>query len=272
MLSLGFEGWFECRLATDPDPSDEPRGVSGWTYAVGDEKDLDRVIRTQPEGTVGRLHGPAIGVTVREVSEHGKQAPDHVLIGAPVTLLNDPVFEGRNGLASEDTEEPVFPFHIRIAQDTVVLRREHREVATGLWNFEMSAGFANPVEISEATGINDPVAFRRQRRSQLERSMEKATSEAERVALKRRLDDIDRLDGGPRPITVGMLRAGLRYRYILEGPWFEVRDPERQLAGLVDGSPWIASIWMGCWDADALCGYMKGPLELPLLALRQPTA
>jgi hypothetical protein len=31
---LKFGGWFQCRLATDPDPCDEPRGVSGYVHAV----------------------------------------------------------------------------------------------------------------------------------------------------------------------------------------------------------------------------------------------
>ena len=58
MIEIHFEGWFECRLATDPDPTDEPRGVSGWTYALAGEPDLDRIIRTQPMGTVSRRFGP----------------------------------------------------------------------------------------------------------------------------------------------------------------------------------------------------------------------
>ena len=37
---LKFTGWFQCRLATDPDPTDEPRGVSGYVRAVAGEPDL----------------------------------------------------------------------------------------------------------------------------------------------------------------------------------------------------------------------------------------
>ena len=47
-LLLRFQGWFELRLATDPDPTDEPRGVSGYTFAFGCEPPLDRVLRFQP--------------------------------------------------------------------------------------------------------------------------------------------------------------------------------------------------------------------------------
>ena len=48
MLRLRFGGWFQCRLATDPDPADEPRGVSGSIKALPGEPDLDRIIRLQP--------------------------------------------------------------------------------------------------------------------------------------------------------------------------------------------------------------------------------
>ena len=48
-LLLQFEGWFQCRLATDPDPTWEPRGVSGYTRAVGRESNFDGVLYLQKE-------------------------------------------------------------------------------------------------------------------------------------------------------------------------------------------------------------------------------
>ena len=39
-LVLTFQGWCLILVATDPDPSDEPRGVSGYTFAFGAEPDL----------------------------------------------------------------------------------------------------------------------------------------------------------------------------------------------------------------------------------------
>ncbi|MCT4622796.1 MAG: hypothetical protein N4A46_04170 [Schleiferiaceae bacterium] len=40
-IELQFEGFWQCRLATDPDPSDEQRGVSGFTYAIAGESLLE---------------------------------------------------------------------------------------------------------------------------------------------------------------------------------------------------------------------------------------
>ena len=63
---LKFNGWFQCRLATDPDPTDEPRGVSGYVRAVAGEPDLDRILRLQPP-VVQRSYCPQVGVKVRAV-------------------------------------------------------------------------------------------------------------------------------------------------------------------------------------------------------------
>jgi hypothetical protein len=46
-LSISFDGFFQCRLATDPDPSNEQRGVSGFTYSVAGETLLDPSIWCQ---------------------------------------------------------------------------------------------------------------------------------------------------------------------------------------------------------------------------------
>lgn len=94
-VELRFAGWFECRLATDPDLFEEKRGRLGWTFALPAEPDLDRIFRFQPTNAVLRAGGPAVGVRVQSVAVEGVEAPGHPLLGAPVDLLGDPVFEGR---------------------------------------------------------------------------------------------------------------------------------------------------------------------------------
>jgi hypothetical protein len=55
-----------------PDPSDEPRGVSGYTFALAGEPDLDRLLHLQPDeagvferrfGVSDDAPGPHVGVT-----------------------------------------------------------------------------------------------------------------------------------------------------------------------------------------------------------------
>ena len=45
MFFINFAGFFQIRLPTDPDPTDEKRGVSGYTFALAGEPDFDRILR-----------------------------------------------------------------------------------------------------------------------------------------------------------------------------------------------------------------------------------
>ena len=90
---LKFTGWFQCRLATDPDPTDEPRGVSGYVRAVAGEPDLDRILRLQPP-VVQRSYCPQVGVRVSAVFGDSRYlTTEHPLIGTLVEFLDDPKFE-----------------------------------------------------------------------------------------------------------------------------------------------------------------------------------
>lgn len=251
-----------------PTPSDEPRGVSGWTFAVAGEPDLDRIIRPQAEAAVERPCEPHIGVSVRTVSVFGEKTGEHPLVGAPFELLDDPVFEGRNGIAAEDAQEPIYPFHVRVGTDGIVLRREHRDPRTSEFVADRPAGFgAPPEEVAAAIGDLGPVEFRKRRHSALEGALSATDDAVAQVALRKRISDIEsglvEIERGRGDIATSSLRFALSYRIVMEGPWVEVRDRDHALGGTVDPSPWIASFWVGAWDADALCAYMKGQLDVP---------
>jgi hypothetical protein len=114
-LVLKFGGWFQCRLATDPDPTDEPRGVDGYMHAVAGEPDLDRIIRLQPSsGIVQRSYCPSVGVKVISVYVDQSKIDDHPLIGASVDFLDKPRFEGRNTILTAPGAEAIFQIHIQI--------------------------------------------------------------------------------------------------------------------------------------------------------------
>ncbi|HWU89611.1 MAG TPA: hypothetical protein VN253_20255 [Kofleriaceae bacterium] len=261
MIKLTFSGWFECRLSTDPDPTDEPRGVSGWTYAVVGEPDFDRVIRTMPAEAVKRRPGQSIGVTVRRVELDGKEDVSHVLRGAPFVLLDGASFEGRNTLANPATEEPIFPFHLLIEKEGVRLRREYRDLQTGELRIQRAAGVLfDPAALAES-GVGDPDTFVARRIGAIEALLgdpRAGLTSTQRIALEARRGQLQRRGNGPVPLPFGM-----KYHYVLEGPWVEVRDPQRKLKATVDLGPWIIDLWLGCWDADALCGYLKGTLIAP---------
>jgi len=70
VIVCSFAGWIQIRLATNPDPPDEPRGISGYTFALPGEPALDRLLRTS-DPVAPRSHGPLIGVAVRAVTVDG---------------------------------------------------------------------------------------------------------------------------------------------------------------------------------------------------------
>src|SRR5215470_14340803 len=78
-LDINFEGYFMCRLATDPDPTNEERGMSGYTMALVKEDPLDQVIRLQatPDWLERNGRPPlmdmnlSVGVTVRSALFNG---------------------------------------------------------------------------------------------------------------------------------------------------------------------------------------------------------
>jgi hypothetical protein len=270
MLALDFEGWFQCRLATDPDPSDEPRGVSGWTFALAGEEDLDRTIRLQ-EPVSPRVRGPEVGVVVRTVSVDERPVAEHPLVGAGVELLDEPKFEGRNGIVAEDAAECIHPFHIQVRRGDVTLRRrdvlDPRNQEARIYEVDpavlrrrqpIEGEAPESAEIADATGIFDFAGYRRRRRETLEADLEEANDPVTRVALEKRIEELQL--GG---IRVGILGVGLTYRFAVRGPAVVV-DEQGVLGGTVaTAPPWPIEFWVGGWDADALCGYMRGTLRVP---------
>lgn len=119
-LDVKFEGYFLCRLTTDPDPTDEPRGVSGYTLALAGEANLDNWIQLNPSQEYldqnFREPGPTLvekgdinlGVKVTSTTPGPDVYPDAAqLIGSPVNLLPDPdaglpKFDGRNDIVGSD--------------------------------------------------------------------------------------------------------------------------------------------------------------------------
>ncbi|WP_298913983.1 hypothetical protein [uncultured Roseobacter sp.] len=271
MLKLTFGGWVECRLATDPDPSDERWGVSGYVRAYSGEPPLDRIVQTNGAEAVQRPLSPKVGLSVQAVELNGVKQDAHVLLGAPVNFAGSPVFEGRNDLVAPDTIEPILPMIIEIEREKLKVRRELRDLSDGSLLSVRAPGTQARFEMLEESGIGDPKDFLEKRISNLE------ALEADAAGLVAKKDRLSRLyrararadqsgrpimatTGGPVPLFVGMT-----WRYIFQGPWWEVSDPAGVLNPNIAGGAWAMDLWMGCWDSDVLCAYAKGSLELPTL-------
>ena len=268
MITLHFAGWFTCRLATDPDPHDERRGVSGYTRAYVHEPDLDRVIYWQPPAFTRPLT-PAIGVTVRRVVVGDQEQSNHALVGAALQLLDQPKFEGRNGVIAEDGEEPIYPFRVRVQNGGISLERQVVPADAGFPYSELLAlgvegGPAVAAEIRAATGITELRSVWRERRAALE-ALAGSAAGAERVGLLERLEVLSAWlasPGGP----AGFFGVRMRYDYSLRSKP-RISGWSESLGAPPDANvPWPIEFWLGGWDADALAGYCSGTLELPTTA------
>lgn len=289
MIQLQFAGWFQCRLATNPDPSDEPRGVSGYTFALPNEPDLDRIIRLQ-DPVAPRSHSPDVGVRICRVFVDGEEDAEHQLLGARVSLLDDPKFESRNLLLTDDRAGVglIDPFHIEISSDSLVIRRKDvfdpahpgRKLHEHAPDRLNRRGPVSPdglihdtVRISAATGITDAAAYRLRRKQVLEADLaaarESGSDSVDLAGLEKRISELAITDSGD--MRLYSLQAYQARVFEISGP-AEIRrrnGAPDEMHGEMRGfsidtyAAWPIEFWMGGWDADALCGYISGMLAIP---------
>ncbi len=264
MLLITFSGWAQCRLATDPDPYDESRGVSGYMRAYSDEPDLDRIIRFR-NPPVHRSHTPDISVTVTGINLNGQDIDEHPLLGAAVDLLDSPKFEGRNGVIAEDGQEPVVPYHLLIEKNGASFSRATVPSNPQAPYREFNAiNFKNdPAFIQKHTGIPSLIKVWTDRLAILKGELVNATG-AKLVALNERIGFLERnlaANGG----SARFFSARMEWAYQLKSPVLaRMDDLTTLLPGFVASKePWSVSFWFGGWDADAQCFYTEGCLAIP---------
>ena len=264
MLQLGFGGWFQCRLATDPDPSDEPRGVSGATFACAGEPDLDRIIRLS-DPCAKRVPGPEVGVVVHTVARDGRRI-SHPLSGAAVEFLHEPKFDGRNRLLGRPGAEPIHPFALRVANGAAALQRrdpldvDDRDILEAdPLSLKRRSGrgieLGNEVvaDITASTGIVDFLEVRERRAEALRAELESHPAPVRELAVRRRLSALKSIE-----------RMRVSYEFAIGEHGGEgTAAPLDGLAEIDLAAPWPIAFWMGAWDSDALCGYLSGTLGLP---------
>jgi hypothetical protein len=286
-LSLRFRGWFQSRLATDPDSSQHTRGATGNSFAWIGEPELDRVIRFRPDEAIGRSHCPPIGVEVFEAQilelgqEQGTQVPEWV--GATVALLGNPKFIGRNHITSEDGE-PIDPFELDVRSKAGEYRLSRAVLGSGI----LEADDMTPLE-RRATG-RYPVAPPRADKQSLAENFRVARSLGTEATSplsyledrQRRLrQDLERLDKDD-PLGIEHAQVAARLRFLDEFrpgtmPWmrFFFQLPYRHTisslpmtadvpGGKVIGTaPWLIEYRMGLYDSDALSALVWGELRVP---------
>lgn len=130
VLGFHFSGVFQLRLPTDADPSDHPRGQNGWTFAYGDEANLDRVIRFN-NPVSPRSFAPEVGVYVTNAFIDD-QTLDDSIVREPVNLGSQSYFDGSNGA---DGREPIINFELHLGGNEDYLFCLPREPPVGQGTF-----------------------------------------------------------------------------------------------------------------------------------------
>ena len=297
-LELTFGGCFSCRLATDPDPTRETRGVSGYTYALEGEPDLDAIIKLQEDqlcdGERRRAnHNPfhKVGVTVTEAKlSNGDDAS--MLVGAKVCLLNEPRYVMRNQIVSDGVERiapPIIPFNLRIEGDGVVLQRadplDLEDPHKPVW--KMSPGsyerrlpnYFHPSDVAmNAIGVDSDSGARAyflKRKEWLQMELIREQDPIQQANLETRLFAIESFSNSdPDPsASPGLIES----RLTLQALWHHsirgahiIAEGLAPLGGSVpcgDGPEdyWHIRYWHGGWDGDLMRGWMAGTLKVPFV-------
>lgn len=259
-LEVIFSGWMQVRLATDPDPSDEPRGVSGYISALPSEPDLDRIIRFQPP-FVMRTYGPQLGVNVEAVRLHGQEISGHNLVGMPVNLDESPVFKGENGVVAEDGLEPIVPFTISVSKDggTVLKRGTAPTPDHARFPFpSLQATSIGPAPLSllSRAGLVDPKAYFAGREKRLTEELEGESDPISRLGLATRVKVLSKVGSG-------FYGFQMTWRVELAADDMTVFDTALPGFALYRDAPWVVDLAIGCWDPDVQCSYVHGTIWLP---------
>ncbi|NNE11356.1 MAG: hypothetical protein HKN41_03835, partial [Ilumatobacter sp.] len=283
-LLVRFQGWFQIRLATDPDTTDEPRGVSGYTFALPGEPDLDRTLRFQLDGTHLRdgstmVTTSTFGVKVHEVALRGQAASDHPLLGLPVNVPPGAKFHMRNYVLTngEAGTECIDPFGLAFGDPSAPMLARNdvlyppqpslglEDVPLG-WLRRRGGKFQPaPGVFQQVTHFDDPVAYRAARLvalRELRAAAHEAGNEVATAGYDRRIEQF--LAYGPDDRRTMALTFSEHRSFALNGD--DVVADAAQLGATVDASvPWPMELTQAVWDADLLCGWATGQLSVPLL-------
>jgi len=302
LLEINFQGYFLCRIATDPDPTNEERGVSGYTMALVQEDPLDQVIRTQitPEFAAKNLREPAermgirIGVDVTNVLFDGQPYArgTEVLQGAKVFLegrddpFPGPIFDSRNNIVGSDDNMAfvVNPFEMAIRNEKISIRvvdyLNPVDPKQKIWQIEDPSTYARrlptftsgSMAAQQAIRTFDWYQYFHARRRYLEDRIAELEKEL-KVGKGDRADLEARIQGMKTRIWqiefwgdrfLNKLAFQLTYTFSVNGP--QTFEGQELLGGEVDtANPWPVTFWFGSWDGDLLTGWMQGTLSVPFL-------
>ncbi|MFK7785010.1 MAG: hypothetical protein AB8B56_07835 [Crocinitomicaceae bacterium] len=290
---LHFEGWAQGRMPTDPDPSYEPRGVSGYSFALPGEPDMDRIIYFQnKKGVVRRSFTPEVGVYVTggtefttkgsksEVSFIDKQkiTKGHPLFNAKVDLKKNAVFVSENSTVIYNGFGVMNPFILSVEGKGKSFERrfyadpkhpkdkvEEYDIDT-LTPYMLNTVFMDSVQLMSDGAILNRTAYRNERKKHLEaerREVEKQLKKESKnkdlqiklAALNKRIAELDMND--PENRRTRQIGTQTLINYPLNA--HEAKVDKKMIKPSED---WPITMWFGAWDADSLCFFVNGFIEI----------
>lgn len=295
-LTVEFRGWYQCRMSTDPDPTWERRGVSGYTLAYGNENDFDTIIRLQRDEIADVDYRPAepgvaeVGVKVTASRVSGAEFP--LLAGARLRLDGDPTYALWNQVLGDGVQRlaPIidpFRLHVEGEGGTLLSRGDPLPGNEPLWRLG-----ADPAEYADRV----PAYVRRSDEvilalglapEDLSENHRSPWFERRRLWLDQAIDDspAGSLEQGGFEHRAAVIDAYsakatnffLDNRLGLQAVWdHPVRGDDAHVSSNVANAlaelghrvdvarPWHVRYWHGGWDGDLMRGLMKGRLAVPL--------
>jgi hypothetical protein len=290
MLILDFEGWFQYRATTDPDPTDDARGVSGYTFALAGEPDLDGIVHFQPdepgvcERDFGPEGGPKVGVTVRKAQRDGASVPK--LVGGKIAFAGARLLE-HNGILIREDFFVIDPLRVSltVGGKTLLDRIDYLDPThpdlppekvsgAALLRRQPAKFTANSEQVAAATGLPNAqnvtlIENRLRRRRSLQKLLAKTTEPVKRAALESRIEQLEIVEqwwnlsqGSPgnRPIDRRAHQLALQasgWNIDMNGKIYT------NAVGADESIPWNVSFWFGGFDGDALTAYVQGTWTIP---------
>lgn len=281
-LVLRYRGWATVRLATEPDPPDEPTGASGFTFAFAGEPPLDRIIRTQPLDDPQMVRPGASwgwGVYVHDAflrHSDGATVPRRELIGTRMMLHGSPKFENRSWLLTPPGWEPIVPFDLAIepTPGSPVLRRsaplDPDNPTRPVWQQPLERLLAQGAKdinqeretVGAATGIWDAIVPLEQRVKTLEALRAEERDSVRRHCLESRLRELRFALRNDRDRRVMVRYFVERFNVVMKGADALV-PASGDLAALDPAADWLADFWLGAFDFDLLAAFFSGSLQVP---------
>jgi hypothetical protein len=302
-LIIQFSGWILMRIPTDPDPTDEPRGVSGYTFAFGNEPDLNREIYFwETDIYKARSHTFPIGVHVQSAvrMDGDTITPIPALEGARVDLLKDaktkigPRLENRNWTLTAAGFEPIVPFNFRIKGKGITLLRSAplvdpqnpaEQQDKPVWKLSGSlledygavGVLYEPATIGNAIGIWDSAQIAIDRLKLLENDLHELEKKGKtkkltgdevvaKVIIAARIKELKFAVENQKDRRIMARYYVERFNFPMFGVTAVTGDQQNTLGGNVlfdTKHPWSIGFWIGAWDPDALSAYVLGALEIP---------